>query len=372
MENCGSIALEDIPVLRKFLFTSSLALLSGSAIAPPPATAAQPAKIEKPRPAPAPTTAFPALPTAQQDSTLVIGGDSIAAKKVDSRLLVNVSINGSGPYKFVVDSGADTSVVGLRLANNLQLPLTTPTTLNSTTAREIVDRVKVDSLSFGQSTVRDLELPALRESNVGSDGLIGIDALVNQRLMLDFTKRQIKVEDARKPERHEPGEIVITARRRRGQLILTQVTAAGFSLDAVIDTGSQVTIGNSALREKMFKGGYRKYSKLPAMGVTGKIVELDMTIIDELAIGPVILHDVPMAFADVPPFALFGLSDEPALLLGTDILEAFRKISLDFRARKVRFHLRRCNPSQGIVIKMVDTVSMVPMRRINPAQGCID
>ena len=62
-----------------------------------------------------------------------------------------------------------------------------------------------------------------------------------------------------------------------------------------------------------------------------------------------LLRDVPMAFADVPPFKLFGLSDEPALLLGTDILENFRRVSLDFRARKVRFQLRRCD-SQGIII----------------------
>ena len=87
--------------------------------------------------------------------------------------------------------------------------------------------------------------------DVGGEGLIGIDALVHQRLMLDFEKRLIKVEDARIPVRSEPGEIVITARRKRGQLILTQVRAAGFALDAVIDTGSEVSIGNSALRRQL-------------------------------------------------------------------------------------------------------------------------
>ena len=56
-----------------------------------------------------------------------------------------------------------------------------------------------------------------------------------------------------------------------------------------------------------------------------------------------------MAFADVPPFKLFGIADGPALLLGTDILETFRRISLDFRSRKVRFQLRRCQ-DDGITI----------------------
>jgi hypothetical protein len=84
--------------------------------------------------------------------------------------------------------------------------------------------------------------------------------------------------------------------------------------------------------------------------VTGAKVDLQVAKIGELQLGPVILRDVPMAFADVPPFKMFGLADEPALLLGTDILETFRRVSLDFRARKVRFQLRRCG-SEGVIIR---------------------
>ena len=51
----------------------------------------------------------------------------------------------------------------------------------------------------------------------------------------------------------------------------------------------------------------------------------------------------------MPPFALFGIAEEPALLLGTDMLETFRRVSLDFRARKVRFQLKKCGTT-GIVL----------------------
>jgi hypothetical protein len=258
-------------------------------------------------------------------------------------------VNGSGPYNFIVDSGADTSVVGLRIARSLQLPLGTPAILNSMTARNIVDRVKVEHLTLGPTTVRDLQLPALRESDVGGDGMIGIDALVEQRLMMDFENRLIKVEDARIPWKRIPGEIVVIARRYRGQLILTEVQAAGLTLDAVIDTGTQITIGNLALRDKLIRRNREKFVTIPVTGVTGATVELQLAKIAELRLGPVVLNDVPMAFADVPPFKMFGLSDQPALLLGTDLLESFRRISLDFRARKVRFQLRRCK-SQGIIV----------------------
>jgi hypothetical protein len=77
-------------------------------------------------------------------------------------------------------------------------------------------------------------------------------------------------------------------------------------------------------------------------GVTGVTVDLQVARIGELRLGSVTLRNVPIAFADVPPFKVFGLSNEPALLLGTDILETFRRVSLDFRARKVRFQLKKC------------------------------
>lgn len=305
--------------------------------------AAGPPRIGKPRPAPPNLTPMPPLPPAVIDNTLAVGGEDIKARKVETRLTVEVRVNGRGPYQFIVDSGADTSAVGGRIAADLQLPLGRPVILHTTTASNIVDRVRVDELKLGTTSVKQLELPALREQDLGGAGMIGIDALVSQRLMMDFEKHLIKIEDARlPPPRPIPGEIVITARRMRGQLILTRVTAGGLPLDAVIDTGSQITIGNSALRDKLVRRNLARLQKVTIAGVTGKALEVTLAPLVELRLGPVTLRNVTIAFADVPPFKVFGLTGQPALLLGTDVLEAFRRVSLDFRARKVRFQLRRC------------------------------
>ena len=309
-------------------------------------------RIRKPIPT-APTT-MPPLPPAVIDDTLAIGGDDINARKVRTRLTVEVHVNGRGPYRFLVDSGADSSVVGMRIAHDLQLPIGTPVNLTGMTSSSRVDRVLVDELLLGPTTVRNLELPALLERDLGGQGMIGIDALAAQRLMMDFEKRVIKVEDARQPARWLDGEIVVTARRRRGQLILTQVRAAGLPVEAVVDTGSEITIGNLALRERLIRGNRNKFVTIPVTGVTGVTIDLQVARIAELKLGSVTLRDVPIAFADVPPFHVFGLSREPALLLGTDLMETFRRVSLDFRARKVRFQLRRCG-TEGIMISTTST-----------------
>ena len=241
--------------------------------------------------------------------------------------------------------------------NELQLPLTTPVTLHGMTGSARVDRVRVDELTLGTSIVQNLELPALKEQDLGGDGMIGIDALLEQRLMMDFEKRVIKAEDASQPAVRMDGEIVVRARRQRGQLILTQVRAAGLPLEAVVDTGSEITIGNTLLRDKLIRGNRDKFVTVAATGVTGVTMNMQLARIGELRLGSVTLRNVPIAFADVPPFEVFGLTEEPALLLGTDLLETFRRISLDFRSRKVRFQLRRCG-SVGIVISTAPTSLM--------------
>ncbi|MFD1611196.1 aspartyl protease family protein [Sphingomonas tabacisoli] len=321
--------------------------------------AAGPVGAAAPKRKPLPEGAImPPLPPAVIDDTLAIGGNDIDARKVRTRMTVAVKVNGQGPYRFVVDSGADSSVVGARVARLLQLPLGTPVLLNGMTETTRVDRVHVDTLELGNSTINNLQLPSLQERDLGGDGMIGIDALVEQRLMMDFETRVIKVEDAKlPPPRAMDGEIVVVARRRRGQLILTQVTANRKPIDAVIDTGSEITIGNLALRDQLIRRFPDKFTTIAVTGVTGVTVNLQLARVAELRVGTILLRDVPIAFAEVPPFAVFELSDKPALLLGTDILETFRRVSLDFRARKVRFQLKRCG-STGITLSTTYSASL--------------
>ena len=358
-------------VVRARVISLALAAVAAPLLLGAATNAADPPVISKPRPvAPGTPVDIPPLPPAQFDSNLAIQGQDLKAHEVSTRLNVDVRVNGRGPYRFVVDSGADTSVVGLRIARDLELPLGEPAILNAVTSRDIVDRVKVAQLTVGSSNIANLEVPALKESDLGGDGLIGIDALSAQRLMMDFEAHQVRVEDARKPMKFEPDAIIVTARRERGQLILTQVRASNVSLDAVIDTGSEVTIGNMALKQKLLGRRGTRFWTVEAIGVTGVAVKLQMATIGHLQLGPITLQDVPIAFADVPPFKTFGLADEPALLLGTDLLETFRRISLDFKARKVRFQLRRCGTDGVTISTSSDATRFTRLSSDNSAAVC--
>lgn len=341
-----------MPIMTSRAFTgkhliASLGLalaLAGAAAAAETADLAEAAETPRTKPID-PSARMPVPTTAEIDDTLKVGGEDIAARKVRTRMTVPVRVNGTGPYRFVVDSGADTSVVGTRIADALKLPPGRRVLLNGITDSSYVNRVMVDQIDLGPTYVSGLELPVLKELDIGADGMIGLDALVQQRLVLDFENRTISVDDALEPpvRRGDDMEIVVIARLKKGQLILTQVRAGQTQLDAVVDTGSEITIGNSALRAKLEQRYPGKAERIQVAGVTGVITDLELMRIPELKLGSVTLRNVPIAFADVTPFEVFGIDKQPALLLGTDLMETFRKVSLDFRARKVRFQLRRCD-----------------------------
>jgi predicted aspartyl protease len=283
----------------------------------------------------------PFVKPATIDNGLEVVGDKVAAKEINTRIAVGVFIDGAGPFQFFVDSGADRSVIGETLAARLGLPPGRPVILHSTGGTRSAATVRLSTLRVGSSLIRDIAAPALSEQFLGGDGLLGIDALVDQRLTIDFEARTVVVQDTHRPEHAAgPDEVIVTARRRKGQLILTQADA-GIPIAAVIDTGTEITIGNSALRARLLHQGRRPAMVGTVISVAGDSVPVDLLVVPEIRIGDLTLRNVLVAFSDVPPFALFGLASKPAILLGNDILSGFRRVSLDFRRRKVRFVLRR-------------------------------
>ena len=299
------------------------------------------AQVTAPSVAPA-AEPMPLIPTATIDNSLEINGETLDADQQRNRLFIDVSVNDQGPFRFLVDSGADRSAIGAGLASRLQLPAAGPVRLQGMAGVATVRTVLIDRLSLGRSEITGIRAPALAERDLGAQGLIGIDALAEQRLLLDFDARTITVQDARVAPINQAGEIVVTARLRKGQLIITQASIDDQRISAVIDTGSEVTLGNMALRRRLFGNRARAEARLISLvSVTGQTLQVETIPLRRIRIGGVYLDNVVVAFADASPFALFGLENQPALFLGSDLLKSFRRVSLDFRNRKVRFWLRR-------------------------------
>jgi predicted aspartyl protease len=272
----------------------------------------------------------------EQRDTIDTGEDQ------DQRLTVPVMVNGQGPFNFIIDTGADRSVVSRELADKLALPQSGKATLHSMGGVNEIKTVKIDRLQVGSNVIRDVKAPALLRRNLGADGLLGLDALKNQRIVLDFTAQTMTVEQANtkavREERDAAGTIIVTAKSRLGQLVLVDADANGQDVWVVVDTGGQNTVGNSALRRLMVKrtpaGGFKP---VQLVSVVGDRIDADYTIVGRMRIGGIQLSNAAVAFVDAHPFKRFGMLRKPSMLMGMDGLRMFRRVSIDFANRNVKF-----------------------------------
>ena len=254
------------------------------------------------------------------------------------RMTVPVRLGGSGPFRFLVDTGADRTAVSRQLAGRLGLAPGPGGQLHSVTGVSPVETVTVRQLQLSARTIGKIDAPVLDAEHLGAEGILGTDSLRAQRVLFDFKNKLLSITPAQpKKQKDEAGTIVVQASRRAGRLILTEATADNRKLTVVLDTGSEVSIGNMALKRALASRRLlQRNGQVELISVTGEKLVGDYTFLKELEIGGVTLNDLAIVFADAHTFRQMQLDDRPALLLGMNALQAFDKVSIDFANKKLR------------------------------------
>jgi len=278
-----------------------------------------------------------ALPTASDP----LAAESLKlAQDPSLRLTLAVMINGQGPFDFLVDTGSDRTVISRELAATLALPQGPAVTMNEVTGVDDVKTVVIDHLAIGDRTIDHIEAPALAAKDLGGAGILGVDALHNLHIVMDFKAMRMSSAPSR-PEPFDGRTIVVRGRSRFGQLILVDSKVRGVKVFVVLDSGSQVSVGNPVLL-KLLTG--RETSGEPRtttqiMSVTGRTMTVELDEIAEANIGGITIRHLPLAFAKLPIFDHFGLTHQPALLLGMDVLSRCERVSVDLRRQEATFTL---------------------------------
>jgi predicted aspartyl protease len=256
----------------------------------------------------------------------------------DDRLTVPVRLSGAGPYRFLVDTGADRTAVSRELVAELKLETAGGAELHTVAGISTVKTARVRNLELTRTPEKSVDAAVLESVNIGADGIVGVDLLRSQRVQFDFEKQTMSIVPSKSPDfRTEPGTIVVEARRKNGRLIVTDAQANDRPVTVVLDTGSQITIGNDALRRRLLGPtlvNARQTVELES--VTGEKIIGDYMFIRELDIGGVGLKDLAVVFTDAHTFKQLGLNKTPALLLGMNAIRAFKKVSIDFANKKFR------------------------------------
>ena len=254
-----------------------------------------------------------------------------------ARLTVPVRIGENGTFRFLIDTGAERTVLSRDVANRLGLVPNGSAILMGVAGSQRVELVEVDEIGLGRRSFTSLSAPLLENHHIGADGIIGLDSLQGQRVLLDFGHNRIAVDDARTLGGNAGYEIVVKARRRSGQLIMTNALVGGVRTDIIIDTGAETSIGNLALQRALAMRD--RVSPATLISVTGQEVVADSGRVSTIKVGRIVLNDTLLAFTDAPPFRQLGLHRRPAILLGMNQLRLFKRIAIDFSTRRIFFDL---------------------------------
>lgn len=287
-----------------------------------------------------PASALPPAPSPPPAVTSSLSGEALSiARDAFDRLTVPVMVDGRGPFPFVVDTGADRTVLSTELAASLGLPPGRPVRLHGTAGVGLTPTVLVEAIEVGGRRIPHVTAPVLAARDLGGLGLLGVDSLRGRRVVLDFLHRRMSVEPSR-PEIFGPEVVVVRARSRLGQLVLVDASIARTPIFVILDSGAQNTIGNPALRDLVGRGerGAAK-AETEVISVSGQATAAQWGVAPSVKVGGFTLKSLPIAYADLHTFRQFDLATQPAMLLGIDVMRHFDRVVVDFGRREVSFHM---------------------------------
>ena len=277
------------------------------------------------------------------------------------RMTVPVQLLGTGPYRFLVDTGADRSAISSELAKRLNLQAGYRASLHNVGKTETVSTAIIPRLRLTRKDMNVYDAAVLESRHMGADGILGVDTLKSDKVIFDFEGQTMSIVPSSAREAKDDGQaIVITANRRNGRLVVTYARANERRVAVVLDTGAQISIGNPAMRAQLL--GNRPVdpaSMVSLTTVTGEVVAGECVFIERLQLGDVNMKDVGVVFADSPAFRKLELSDKPAMLLGMNAMRAFKRVSIDFGRRKFRVVVPE---HSALDQRYADAVDPVPAR----------
>jgi predicted aspartyl protease len=257
------------------------------------------------------------------------------------RVWAPVYLNGAGPFRLVLDTGANRSAVTRSVASRIGAPIVESQNarLLGATGTSIVPAIYVNSIEVGDLLLDRSKVVIVEDVFGGAEGVLGADGLGDKRIFIDFRNDAIDIRQAR-GRAQRGGYARVPVKLYRNHLLMFEVTLAGVRTKAMLDTGAQNTIGNTKLREALARRARR--------GVENRII--GVTQDEQIGIAydapPVTIADVTVrgmriTFGDFHIFDAWKMNERPALLIGMDIIGLLDVLIIDYKHQELLLRASR-------------------------------
>lgn len=264
----------------------------------------------------------------------------VAPTRRDSigRIWAPVYIDGKGPFRLVLDTGATQSGLSATVASILGLALdrSPPVLLRGVTGIAEVPTVRVDTLSIGDLSVNGALLPIVPDALGGADGILGTAGLADKRVFIDFRHDRITITLSRGKLAWRGFE-TMRFQPDPGTPIIIDAVVGGVRTKVIIDTGGQMTIANLALRDALRRHHGRRTGKPDRIeGATKAVQDGEILATPSIDFGSLQIRDSGVTYADLMIFEHWHLMHRPAILVGMDALGLLDTLVIDYKLHVIQ------------------------------------
>ena len=258
------------------------------------------------------------------------------------RVWAPVSINGQGPFRLVLDTGATTAAIIRSVADRLGISTAQAkmVRLHGVTGSAMVPAIKVATLEVGDLLLEGRRLPIVPDAFGGAEGVLGTEGLADKRISIDFVRDAISItRSKRQPASPDFATIPLTMSRDR--LLRVEIMIGSVRTLAILDTGAQLTVGNHALRDLLKRRRSEELKTQEVIGVTLDVAQGQLMAVPTIYIGTIQVRGLNLTFGDMFIFEKWKLVQEPAVLIGMDIIGSFEALVIDYKKKELQIRAKR-------------------------------
>ena len=256
-------------------------------------------------------------------------------------ILLPVQVNGDGPFEFILDTGAGTSLLSSDLAKKLKIKIISTKEGQSAGGKISVSLAKVDSLAVGQAKLDDVDVGIVDLTHIGNtigtkiDGDVGYNFLKHFRITIDYHDCEIRLDEPRRIQRlgrSSKAEVPMRLASLAKPLLLVNVHANGHGpFHFAIDTGTSTT----AIAPELAQQLGLKSSPVGPLTTGGAQVNVTAGTLESFKIGRAGVDDLVVVAADF--FATLSQAVGAKLdgIVGYNFLRNFRVV-MDYPSEKFR------------------------------------
>jgi hypothetical protein len=264
------------------------------------------------------------------------------------RIWAPVLINGQGPFRLVLDTGASHSAVIERVAQALGVPQKeSAILLHGVTGSARVPSIEAERFEIGDLIAAPAVLPIVEDAFGGAEGVLGTEGLGDMRILIEFNADRITIARSHN-QRAGPDFSTIPLQFLFSRVPVIAARVGRIPVRAIIDTGAQGTTGNLALRDLLLRRRAPPNVETDdVIGVTLDVQHGDSVIVPEISLGSVTLRRARVTFVDLDILNEWKMLDTPILVVGMDVLGLLDTLVIDYRRRELQVRLKRLGAEGG-------------------------